>query len=128
MSEFNSSRAEWDVGFDQDGCVRSVPRNPDPQPRIGDLFPMVEQPKRDAEGRKIAGYTPVQRYFLGYALSWLFEERDALLRQNLLSDVHAPAKWRVNGPLSNIPEFYEAFDVMAGQALYRAPADRVQIW
>jgi putative endopeptidase len=80
------------------------------------------------EGRKIAGYTPAQRYFLGYALSWLFEERDALLRQSLLSDVHAPAKWRVNGPLSNIPEFYEAFDVQPGQPLFRAPADRVQIW
>ena len=77
---------------------------------------------------KIAGYSPVQRYFLGYALSWLFEERDALLRQNLLSDVHAPPRWRVNGPLSDIPDFYEAFAVKPGQALYRAQADRVHIW
>jgi putative endopeptidase len=90
-----------------------------------DAFKKTEQFKQD---KKIAGYSPMQRYFLGYALSWLSEERDALLRQGLLSDVHAPPKWRVNGPLSNIPEFYEAFDVKPGQTLYRAPADRVQIW
>jgi putative endopeptidase len=90
-----------------------------------DAFKKTEQFK---QGRKIAGYSPVQRYFLGYALSWLFEERDALLRQNLLSDVHAPPRWRVNGPLSDIPDFYEAFAVKPGQALYRAQADRVHIW
>jgi putative endopeptidase len=90
-----------------------------------DAFKKTEQFK---QGKTIAGYSPVQRFFLGYALSWLFEERDALLRQNLLSDVHAPPKWRVNGPLSNIPEFYEAFDVKPGQPMYRAEADRVHIW
>jgi putative endopeptidase len=90
-----------------------------------DAFKKTAQYK---EGKKIAGYTPIQRYFLAYGLSWLFEEREALLRRTLLSDVHAPPKWRVNGPLSNIPEFYEAFDVKPGQALYRAEAQRVHIW
>jgi len=90
-----------------------------------DAFKKTEQYKR---GEKIAGYTPVQRFFLGYALSWIFEERDEALRQSLLSDVHAPAKWRVNGPLSNIGEFHEAFGVKPGQAMYRAEADRVRIW
>ncbi|MGC1460428.1 MAG: M13 family metallopeptidase [Steroidobacteraceae bacterium] len=80
------------------------------------------------EGKKIAGFTPLQRYFLAYGLSWLFEEREALLRRTLLSDVHAPPKWRVNGPLSNIPEFYEAFDVKPGQPMYRTEAQRVHIW
>ncbi|HEY6457014.1 MAG TPA: M13 family metallopeptidase [Steroidobacteraceae bacterium] len=79
-------------------------------------------------GRKIAGLTPLQRYFLGYALGWLYEERAELLRKQLLSDVHAPPKWRVNGPLSNIPAFYDAFKVKPGQPLYRAAADRVRIW
>jgi len=51
-----------------------------------------------------------------------------MLRESLLSDVHAPAKWRVNGPLSNIPEFYAAFGVKPGQPMYRSPKDRVQIW
>jgi putative endopeptidase len=79
-------------------------------------------------GLKIAGLTPLQRYFLGYALGWLYEERDELLRKQLLSDVHAPPKWRVNGPLSNIPAFYDAFKVKPGQPLYRPAADRVHIW
>jgi putative endopeptidase len=90
-----------------------------------DAFKKTEQFK---EGKKIAGYTPLQRYFLAYGLSWLFEEREALLRRTLLSDVHAPPKWRVNGPLSNIPEFYEAFDIKPGQPLYRTEAQRVHIW
>ncbi len=80
------------------------------------------------QGAKIGGFTPLQRYFLGYAFSWIFEEREAMLRESLLSDVHAPPKWRVNGPLSNIPEFYAAFGVKPGQPMYRAPEDRVQIW
>jgi putative endopeptidase len=90
-----------------------------------DAFKKTQQYK---EGKKIAGFTPVQRYFLAYGLSWLFEEREAALRRNLLSDVHAPPKWRVNGPLSNIPDFYDAFGVKPGQPMYRGEADRVQIW
>jgi putative endopeptidase len=46
----------------------------------------------------------------------------------LLSDVHAPAKWRVNGPLSNVPDFYEAFDVKQGQPMWRPENQRVKIW
>lgn len=90
-----------------------------------DAFKKTDQYKK---GEKIAGYTPLQRFFLGYALSWIFEEQDALLRRGLLSDVHAPAKWRVNGPLSNIPEFYQAFDVKPGQPMWRDEKDRAHIW
>ena len=90
-----------------------------------DAFKNTEQYKKN---EKIGGFTPMQRFFLGYALSWIYEERDALLREGLLSDVHAPAKWRVNGPLSNIPEFYEAFGVKDGQPLFRPEEQRVRIW
>jgi putative endopeptidase len=79
-------------------------------------------------GLKIAGLTPEQRYFLGYALGWLYEDRSERLRKELLSDVHSPPKWRVNGPLSNIPAFYDAFKVKPGQPMYRPAADRVRIW
>lgn len=79
-------------------------------------------------GKKIGGLTPVQRYFLGYALGWMSQQREQRLRQRLLSDVHAPAKWRVLGPMSNIPAFYEAFDVKPGEPMWRAPEDRVRIW
>ena len=90
-----------------------------------DAFKKTEQFKK---GEKIAGLTPMQRYFLGYALGWLHQQQEARLRRGLLSDVHAPAKWRVLGPLANIPEFYEAFGVTEGQPMWRAPADRVRIW
>lgn len=80
------------------------------------------------EGSKISGFTPLQRYFLGYALSWASHERDENLRKDLLSDEHAPAKWRVNGPLSNIPEFYEAFGVKPGQPMWRPPGEQVKVW
>jgi putative endopeptidase len=90
-----------------------------------DAFKKTEQYRK---GEKVAGYTPLQRFFLGYALSWIFEQQEASLRQRLLSDVHAPPKWRVNGPVSNVAEFYEAFAVKQGQALWRPEAERVRIW
>lgn len=90
-----------------------------------DAFKKTEQYKN---GEKIAGYTPLQRFFLGYALGWLSQEREEQLRTGLLSDVHAPAKWRVNGPLSNVPDFYQAFDVKPGQAMWRPENQRVKIW
>ena len=79
-------------------------------------------------GKKIGGLTPIQRFFLGYAISWMTEERPEVLRRQLLSDVHAPAKWRVLGPLSNIPEFYKAFHIKPGQPMWRPENQRVRIW
>ena len=77
---------------------------------------------------KVAGLTPLQRYFLGYALSWARHDRQEHLRKELLSDVHAPPQWRVNGPLANVPEFYEAFGVKPGQPMWRSPERRVKVW
>jgi putative endopeptidase len=90
-----------------------------------DAFKKTDQYKK---GEKIAGYTPLQRFFLGYALGWLAQSTDPSLRRALLSDVHAPAKWRVNGPLSNMPDFWEAFDVKPGQPMRRREEERVEIW
>jgi putative endopeptidase len=90
-----------------------------------DAFKKTEQYQK---GEKIGGLTPLQRYFLGYALGWMSQQREQRLRARLLSDVHAPAKWRVLGPLSNIPEFYEAFGVKPGQPMWRAENERVRIW
>ncbi len=80
------------------------------------------------EGKPIAGFTPLQRYFLGYALSWLGQVRKENLAQRLLADVHAPEKWRVNGPLANVPEFDTAFDVKPGDPMWRPEETRVRIW
>ena len=88
-------------------------------------FQKTEQAKK---GEKIAGFTPNQRYFMAYALSWLGHQRDERLARQIMTDVHAPAKQRVNGPLSNIPEFYEAFKVNPGDAMFRPENQRVKIW
>jgi putative endopeptidase len=81
-----------------------------------------------AKGEKIGGLTPLQRYFLGYAYGWLYQERKEALANQLMTDVHAPAKERVNGPVVNIPEFYEAFGVKPGDKMYRPDSLRVKIW
>jgi putative endopeptidase len=86
--------------------------------------------KTDAykKGKKIDGFTPAQRFFLGYAYSWLYSQRKEQVAAQMMSDVHAPAKQRVNGPLSNMPEFYEAFGVKPGDKMYRPDSLRVHIW
>ena len=90
-----------------------------------DAFRKTEQYRK---GENIGGLTLLQRYFLGYALGWMTQQRQEVLRSRLLADVHAPAKWRVIGPLSNIPEFYEAFAIKPGQLMWRPEAERVRIW
>jgi len=77
---------------------------------------------------KINGLTPDQRYFLAYAYSWMMQQRSQSAARQIMSDVHAPAKWRVNGPLSNITAFYTAFGIKAGDKMYREEKDRVKIW
>ena len=90
-----------------------------------DAFKKTEAYKK---GEKIHGYTPVQRYFLGYAYSWMYHERKEKLASQVKTNVHAPAKERVNGPVVNVPEFYEAFGVKKGDKMYRADSLRVNIW
>ena len=84
--------------------------------------------KEYKEGKKVAGLTPVQRYFLGYALGWQMHVRDESLASQLLTDVHSPAQYRVNGPMADVPAFYDAFDVKPGQKLYIPDSARVKIW
>jgi len=77
---------------------------------------------------KIGGFTPMQRFFLGYALSWMYEMRPELLKNRLMTDVHAPAKYRVNGPFSDIDEFYSTFNVVPGDKMFITDSARVKIW
>ncbi|GAA4465774.1 M13 family metallopeptidase [Nemorincola caseinilytica] len=90
-----------------------------------DAFKQTEAYKK---GEKIAGYTPMQRYFLGYALGWQLVMRPEVLANQLLTDVHSPAKYRVNGPFPNVPEFYEAFNIQPGDKMYLADSLRVHLW
>ena len=80
------------------------------------------------KGEKLGGFTPLQRYFLGYAYSWMYNTRKEQLASRVKTDVHSPAKERINGPVVNLPEFYEAFGVKPGDKMYRPDSLRVSIW
>ncbi len=88
-------------------------------------FKKTEQYK---SGKVINGMTPDQRYFLGYALSWLGHMRDETLAMRIMTDVHAPNFLRINGPVVNIPEFYQAFGIKEGSPMWRPDSLRVNIW
>ncbi len=90
-----------------------------------DAFKKTEQYKG---GKIIGGFTPVQRYFIGFALSWYGKIRDEALSVSVKSDVHAPNFYRVNGPVVNIDEFYQAFNIKPGDKMYRSDSLRVRIW
>jgi len=76
----------------------------------------------------IDGLTGDQRFFLSWAQVWRTKYRDGVLRELVMSDVHSPAQFRVNGPLPNMDAWYQAFGVQPTDALYIKPADRVSIW
>ena len=76
---------------------------------------------------KLQGLTGEQRFFLAYAQSWRRKAREAALRQQLLTDGHAPAEYRAD-TVRNLDPWYAAFDVKPGQKLYLSPAGRVRMW
>jgi putative endopeptidase len=84
--------------------------------------------KQYKEGKPIAGYTPMQRYFMGYALGCLNHTREEQEKNRLLTDVHSPAKYRVNGPFVDVDEFYRTFNVKPGDAMFIPESLRVRIW
>jgi putative endopeptidase len=76
----------------------------------------------------IDGLTPEQRFFLAWAQIWRAKQTDQFLRNQVVTDPHAPAQWRVRGPLSNLREFAEAFGCKAGDAMVREDSLRATIW
>jgi putative endopeptidase len=80
------------------------------------------------EGKPIGGLTPAQRFFLGWALGWMGELRPEFLAVMVKTNVHAPNRFRVIGPVSNMVPFYQAFGVVPGDSLYRSDSVRVRIW
>jgi len=77
---------------------------------------------------KIDGFTPNQRFFLGFAQIWRNKTRDEALRLRVNTDPHSPGEFRTNGPLSNFEPFYEAFGVKPGDKMYRPDSIRAKIW
>jgi putative endopeptidase len=90
-----------------------------------DAFKKTKQYK---EGKLIAGLTPLQRYFMGYAYGWMQTRTKEKLAAQILTDVHAPIFLRVNGPMSNCDEWYKTFNVTAQNKMYRDSLSRVRIW
>jgi putative endopeptidase len=76
----------------------------------------------------IAGLNPDQRFFLGYALAWMVNERPEAIANQIKSNEHSPAKYRVLGPLTNMPEFFSTFGIKKGDALWKPDSLMVKIW
>jgi predicted metalloendopeptidase len=87
--------------------------------------------QRSLDGRPapvIDGLTGEQRFLMGWAQVWRSVEREGYTRQSILTGLHAPSRFRANGPLSHLDAFYNAFDVHPGDRLYLPPDARVRIW
>jgi len=91
-------------------------------------YEAFKKTKQFKDNKSIAGFNPSQRFFLGYALAWMLNMRPEALANQVKSNEHAPAKWRVLGPLSNMPEFYSAFGVKEGDKMWRSESQIIRIW
>lgn len=76
----------------------------------------------------IDGLTGEQRFFLGFAQIWRSKKVEKRLRNNIVTDLHSPEEYRAIGALSNMDEFYKAYNVQPGDAMYIEPEKRVRIW
>ncbi len=77
----------------------------------------------DAEGRSAS-----QRFFLAFAQAGRRAVRDEVLHLTLASELHAPPRWRINGPLANFPAFAATFSCESGKGLLRAEQEQLAIW
>jgi putative endopeptidase len=77
---------------------------------------------------KLGGFTPEQRFFLSFATVWRENVRPEEQRLLVNTDPHSPPRFRADGPLSNLPEFTQAFAIPEGAFMRRSDADRVVIW
>jgi putative endopeptidase len=99
---------------------------------LGGLTVAYAAYKKSLEGKPrpptIAGFTPEQRFFLGWAQVWAQNIRPEAARVRVATDPHPLGRFRVNGPLSNMSTFAEAFQCKVGDAMVRPPDKRCQIW
>jgi putative endopeptidase len=76
----------------------------------------------------IDGFTPGQRFCISTARIWRVKMKDAFMRYWINNNPHSPPIWRVNGPLMNLPYFYQAFHIQAGDKMYLGEKERIRIW
>jgi hypothetical protein len=108
------------------GCVHGAPAGHRLRGLVLDLRGGTP-PTRVAE-RGPDGYTRAQRFFVSYGQYYCRAERPMFARENLRDDPHAPSRYRVNGPLSNLPAFAEAFSCRTDAAMVRPAPSRCAVW
>ncbi|MBL7846934.1 MAG: M13 family metallopeptidase [Cyclobacteriaceae bacterium] len=91
-------------------------------------YEAFKKTKQYQEKQVIGGLTPDERFFLGYAYAWMINTKDESLARQIMTDVHAPVEFRVNGPLANMPEFHKTFGIKPGDAMYRPDSLQIVIW
>ena len=125
VSQFNSF--EVDKGLNENGSLVQGESIAD----LGGLVVAYAAFQKAMEGKprvNIDGFTPEQRFFLGFARGWATNIRPELARLIVLQDPHPLSKFRVNGPLSNMPQFAAAFQCKDGDPMMRPEKDRCVIW
>jgi putative endopeptidase len=91
-------------------------------------YDALEEALRDRPQPEIDGFTPQQRFFLGWSQVWRRNFTDEAMKIQVNVGPHAPSKFRTNGPLSNLPEFHRAFGCQEGDPMVRPADRRVAIW
>jgi putative endopeptidase len=80
------------------------------------------------KGELVNGFTPDQEFFIAVAQLWKINYTDKELRKRIATDYHSPGMYRVNGPLKNCPEFWQAFDVKEGDPMRKSSTEVAKIW
>ncbi|WP_157543984.1 M13 family metallopeptidase [Mucilaginibacter paludis] len=91
-------------------------------------YEAFKKTKQGQSNTTIDGFTPDQRFFLGFAQVWRESMRPEEQAQRLTTDPHSPGKYRVNGTVINLDAWYKAFNVQPGDKMYKAPEDRIKVW
>ena len=84
--------------------------------------------KDESLDKTVAGWNSDQLFFVGWSRVWKRKYKDAEMVKRLANDPHSPSRYRVNGPITNIDAFYQAFDIKPGDKLYRPAEQRIKIW
>jgi putative endopeptidase len=91
-------------------------------------YEAFKKTKQYKNQEKISGLTPDQRYFLAYGYAWMVNTNKEALLNQIMTDVHSPAQFRINGSLSNFPQFHKTFNIKPGSPMYQPDSLRVEIW
>jgi putative endopeptidase len=98
---------------------------------LGGVSIAYEALQRSLKGKAralIDGLTPEQRFFISWAQIWRTKTREDRMKTLVQTDVHSPGEFRAFAPLVNVPQFFEAFGIKEGDAMWRAPELRAKIW